>query len=94
VAPTLLRQELASVARKKARKFNHDPDEVQMTMYYFSNWEIEWHGVPASKSYEMARATGLSAYDATYAWLANELDAELITLDSELNKVVNKKQYE
>ena len=29
-------------------------------------------------------ATGLTAYDATYLWLAKHLDAELVTLDGEL----------
>jgi predicted nucleic acid-binding protein len=32
----------------------------------------------------MAKATGLSAYDASYLWLAGTLDADLVTLDKKL----------
>jgi predicted nucleic acid-binding protein len=31
-------------------------------------------------------ATGLSAYDASYLWLARDLDVELVTLDRQLAK--------
>jgi predicted nucleic acid-binding protein len=30
--------------------------------------------------------TGLTAYDAAYLWLARHLDAELVTLDTELQR--------
>ena len=33
---------------------------------------------------ELAIATGLTAYDASYLWLAHQLGAELITLDRQL----------
>ncbi len=32
----------------------------------------------------IARATGLTAYDASYLWLAGHLGAELVTLDARL----------
>lgn len=32
----------------------------------------------------LAKRTGLTAYDASYLWLAQQLDAELITLDRQL----------
>ena len=32
----------------------------------------------------MAQATALSAYDASYLWLAGMLDADLVTLDKKL----------
>ena len=33
---------------------------------------------------DLAEATGLTAYDASYLWLARELEAELVTLDRKL----------
>ncbi len=35
---------------------------------------------------EVAAATGPTAYDASYLWLARQLGAELVTLDRELAK--------
>ena len=34
--------------------------------------------------FALAAATGLSAYDASYLWLARELNADLLTLDNAL----------
>jgi predicted nucleic acid-binding protein len=36
---------------------------------------------------DLAEATGLTAYDASYLWLARELKAELVTLDRKLAAV-------
>jgi predicted nucleic acid-binding protein len=33
---------------------------------------------------DLAEATGLTAYDASYLWLARTLNAELVTLDRKL----------
>ena len=33
---------------------------------------------------DLAERTGLTAYDASYLWLARELKAELVTLDRKL----------
>lgn len=35
---------------------------------------------------EAAAATGLTAYDASYLWLARQLGVELVTLDRQLAK--------
>ena len=35
---------------------------------------------------EIALTTGLTAYDASYLWLARQLAAELVTLDKELRQ--------
>jgi predicted nucleic acid-binding protein len=35
---------------------------------------------------ELAAATGLTAYDASYLWLARRLGADLVTLDKQLAK--------
>jgi predicted nucleic acid-binding protein len=35
---------------------------------------------------DLALKTGLTAYDASYLWLARRLGAELVTLDKELGR--------
>jgi hypothetical protein len=45
---------------------------------------LEEIAVEHDKALELAAATGLTAYDASYLWLARELGAELVTLDRRL----------
>ena len=40
--------------------------------------------MPGPEVFALATQTGLTAYDASYLWLARSHDAELITLDREL----------
>ena len=47
---------------------------------------LEEVGVDHDETLEAATATGLTAYDASYLWLARQLGAELVTLDSQLAK--------
>jgi len=42
---------------------------------------IEDVAVDHDKPLELAATTGLTAYDASYLWLAGQLGAELVTLD-------------
>jgi predicted nucleic acid-binding protein len=45
--------------------------------------------VPGSAVFALAAETGLSAYDASYLWLARSRDAELVTLDKALARLAN-----
>ena len=47
---------------------------------------IEEVAVDHDGALELAAATGLTAYDASYLWLARKLGAELVTLDKQLAK--------
>ena len=40
--------------------------------------------IPPEGLVDVARSTGLTAYDAAYLWLARELEVELVTLDVRL----------
>jgi predicted nucleic acid-binding protein len=42
--------------------------------------------VPGFEAFALARQTGLTAYDAAYLWLSRAYDAELVTLDTALNR--------
>jgi predicted nucleic acid-binding protein len=43
--------------------------------------DIHWHDVNATDVGLLAIATGTTAYDASYLWLAGSLGADLVTLD-------------
>ena len=80
-APELLRFQLASAAVKKARRH---PEHAPRIMERLSGalegpQQIRWHDVHPVDVAMLAQLTGLSAYDASYLWLAGWLD---VTLDA------------
>ena len=82
-APTLLPYELANVAWKKARS---NPSATPAILRAVAEAldegaGITWCPVPAADAALVALATGLTAYDAAYVWLAGFLGADLVTLD-------------
>ena len=89
-APTLLKFELANIAVTKS--IRHPESILQffsaLALVIDERTDIVWHDVPATDVALIARATGLSAYDASYLWLAGTLDADLVTLDKKLAAAV------
>lgn len=83
-APSLLRYELASVARKKLERHPGQAEALLEALGLFDELDCEEIDVEPRDLLESARASGLTAYDAAYLWLARELSAELVTLDREL----------
>ena len=82
-APTLLPYELGNVAWKKAAR---DPSATPAILRALGEVldegaGITWCPVPAAEAALVAIATGLTAYDAAYVWLAGFLGADLVTLD-------------
>jgi predicted nucleic acid-binding protein len=89
-APVLLKLELANVALVKARR-KPDLAPALFTMLAEAvgqRSDIQWHDVDAADVALVAQATGLSAYDASYLWLAGTLGADLVTLDKKLSAAV------
>ena len=85
-APRLLQFEMANVAWKRIRR---QPDDalVTFTLLQAALGEgsgIQWMDVNMTDVVLIAKATGLTAYDASYLWLAGSLGAELVTLDRRL----------
>jgi predicted nucleic acid-binding protein len=85
-APYLLKLEMANVALIKARRQPDAATEILTALHLAldDSTGIVWHDVDATDVALMAQATGLSAYDASYLWLAGTLDADLVTLDRKL----------
>jgi predicted nucleic acid-binding protein len=85
-APALLRYELTSVCLKKIRLY---PDKRYILLDQLrasTAIAIIEHSIDQMEVAVLAEAFKLSAYDASYLWLARHLDAELVTLDKKLEE--------
>jgi predicted nucleic acid-binding protein len=85
LAPTLLRYELASVCVRKGREAPEKEKDLLLAFSLLSRLGIEEIQVPPEALVEVARKSGLTAYDAAYLWLARAMDVELVSLDARLN---------
>lgn len=80
-APSLLPYEITSVTLKKLRRGEvHATDGLEQAL----DMDIELHEINAQEVFELARRYQLSAYDASYLWLAAELKCPLATFDEKL----------
>jgi predicted nucleic acid-binding protein len=83
-APTLLPYEVANSCLKKIIRHKEVTGLWLEAFAALQEWEIEYHAVDTEQTVQLAAQFGLTAYDASYLWLAKSLDAELVTLDEEL----------
>ncbi len=91
VAPGLLAFELANVCLIKARRYPKLREALMAAFRLRSRLAVEEAAVDHDKALEVAAATGLTAYDASYLWLAGTLGAELVTLDRALEKAARQR---
>jgi predicted nucleic acid-binding protein len=90
-APELLRFELANTAWKKIRRQPADAAKVltALSLVLDDKSSLIWQDVDARNVVLLAHATGTTAYDASYLWLAASLGADLVTLDTRLARAVD-----
>jgi predicted nucleic acid-binding protein len=83
-APDLLTYELANIATRKAK--NHPEQASALSEMLLEGLElgIELMTAPAHSLYPLAHRYQLSAYDAAYLWVAEQLQAPLATFDAQL----------
>jgi predicted nucleic acid-binding protein len=84
LAPALLDFELTNLALEKARKRPEMLPKVLLSLRAALALPISRLAVPGLDVLALAVETGLTAYDASYLWLARAHGAELVTLDAEL----------
>lgn len=84
VAPSLIGFELANVCFKKCRRHAAQAEALLTAFRLYEKLGVEEVSVDQSAVVELALQTDLTAYDASYLWLARRLEAELITLDKAL----------
>ena len=87
VAPTLLPYEVANSCRKKAERGEAPREDLLAGLSLLARLEIRFVDPDPGDVVTLAWATGLTAYDAAYLWVARTLDAELVTLDAALARV-------
>jgi predicted nucleic acid-binding protein len=86
IAPTLLPFELANACVKKARAHPQHSVFFLQSLNGFEALGVDLRPVNSHAAAKLAHHTNLSAYDASYLWLARELNLELVTLDEKLNR--------
>lgn len=83
-APHLIDLEIASVGLKKLRRENLSREVVAAALQAYAGLPIERHAVEAETLVAIAERYGLTAYDAAYLHVAEQLTAPLATLDDKL----------
>jgi len=86
-APAFLWYEMASVCVKKIRHHPDDADGLRRALREATELPVSIHPVDPLDAVAVAHETGLSAYDASYLWLARHLGFDLVTLDERLRAV-------
>lgn len=83
-APTVLPYELANVATHKARRHPALAAQLSEMLNEALDLGIELVPAPATIIFPLADRYRLSAYDAAYLWVAEQLQAPLATFDARL----------
>ena len=86
IAPVLLGFELANVCLIKCRRHPAQREALTAAFRLREQLEVREVAVDHDAVLGLAKRTGLTVYDASYLWLARELEAELVTLDIQLAK--------
>ncbi len=86
VAPGLLAFELANVCLVKCRRAPDQRDSLVAGLLLLVRLGVEEVEVDHVGVLALAMTPRLTAYDASYLWLAQHLGAELVTLDKALGR--------
>ena len=83
IAPAILRQEFLHALLRTERRFAADRGTAARTLADFEALEITYFDSDAwpRRAYELARELGTGLFDTIYLVAAEDLDAELWTLD-------------
>ncbi len=84
-APFLLAFEMANIAVKKINRNPSDRLTIFNSLDTALRSAINWTGVDFNKTLTLALETGLTAYDASYLYLAQTLGLPLATFDRKLS---------
>ena len=83
-APAIIRCEVVSIAMKKNRARPGARQEWPRRLRRYPALLVNEQEVVPAQVFALALETGLSAYHASYLWLARRLGVALITLDGDL----------
>lgn len=83
-APSLLWFEMSSICLKKILAYPTKVEQITSAFSLLADLSIDTVDVEHVQVVQLAKDVGLSTYDASYLWLASQLNARLVTLDSKL----------
>jgi predicted nucleic acid-binding protein len=83
-APTLVVFELMNVVWKRSKKQPAAAALFLEALEVLQGLGLRFRGIDQAEVVRLGLATGLTAYDATYLWLARALGLPLVTLDQKL----------
>ena len=86
VAPALLQFELVNACVTKLRRYPDLRDTILQAFAVQGGLTIETAEVDHAAALVLAEQFRLTGYDASYLWLAQRLNAELVTLDRSLGR--------
>ena len=84
IAPALLPFEVANTCVRKMRRHADQRDALLAAFGMLDRMELGFIEVDHAETVVLAERSGLTAYDASYIWLARRTGAELVTLDGRL----------
>ncbi|RNJ49466.1 type II toxin-antitoxin system VapC family toxin [Methylocystis hirsuta] len=84
IAPMLLPYELANVTLVKIHQHPERAREFWLAHEYFQRSGVMFFDVDFANVIALAQRRKLTAYDASYAWLALSRDVDLVSLDKKL----------
>jgi predicted nucleic acid-binding protein len=85
-APGLIGFEVANACLKKMRAAPGEREALLSAFSLLDQLSITPRPIDLDGAIALAERAGLSIYDASYLWLAEALDAELVTLDGKLER--------
>lgn len=88
-APELLPFEVTNIAVKKIRRYPEARDALVAAFILFAKLPIDLFTVDHDEVLRLALSSRLTAYDASYLWLARKLEADVITLEKALERASN-----
>jgi predicted nucleic acid-binding protein len=88
-APALLRFEMANIAIKKLRKTPLNRATILQQHDSSLGIPLKEYSVDEREVLALAERFNLTAYDASYLWLARHLGCDLLTLDGDLLAAAN-----
>lgn len=92
-APELIFFELASICVKKLKLYPDFRQQILQAFAILKRLAMESVEVEYPEVVLVAERYGVSAYDASYLWLARRLEVELITLNRKLEKACQESEH-
>lgn len=89
-APHLLHYEMTNVALKKLRRERLSESAIAESLETYAALAVERYAVATQPVLSLAQRDDLTAYDAAYLWLAEQLEAPLATFDGQLARAAGK----